>query len=136
MKYSLHLNDLPDEILMMILKELHNDEVLYSLIGVNKRFNTLASDSTYTECVTLLASSSDSLYPYHDTILDRFCSQILPEIHHKVHWLDLESSLMERVLLSTNYPNLHGLGLYELTTETARNLFTSKEFSKIDSPIY
>jgi hypothetical protein len=41
MKRSLvQLNDLPDEILMIILKKLDNDQVLYSLIGVNKRLNT------------------------------------------------------------------------------------------------
>jgi hypothetical protein len=35
MKYSFtQSNDLPDEILMIILRKLHYDEVLYSLIGV------------------------------------------------------------------------------------------------------
>ncbi|CAF4381930.1 unnamed protein product, partial [Rotaria sp. Silwood2] len=41
-------------------------------------------------------------------MLDRFCLQILPEIHYKIKWLDLESSSMERILLATNYPNLYG----------------------------
>ncbi|CAF1324186.1 unnamed protein product [Rotaria sordida] len=52
--------------------------------------------------------------PLPDAILDRFCLQILPEIHHKIKWLNLESSSMERILHATNYPNLYGLGLYEL----------------------
>jgi len=35
MKYSfIQSNDLPDEILMIILRKLHSDEVLYSLISL------------------------------------------------------------------------------------------------------
>ncbi|CAF3414410.1 unnamed protein product [Rotaria sp. Silwood2] len=54
-------------------------------------------------------SSNDLSYQYIDTILDRFCLEILPIIHDKIEWLDVESSAMENILLSTNYPNLHGL---------------------------
>ncbi|CAF3382628.1 unnamed protein product [Rotaria sp. Silwood2] len=35
-------------------------------------------------------------YPLSGPILDRVCSQILPEIHHKINWLDLEPTSMER----------------------------------------
>ncbi|CAF5041222.1 unnamed protein product, partial [Rotaria sp. Silwood1] len=37
-------------------------------------------------------------------ILDRFCLQILPEIHHNIKWLDLESSSMKHVLRTAHYP--------------------------------
>ena len=112
---SVELNDLPDEILMIILKKLSNVEVLYSLIGVNKRLNTIVHDSIFTNCLTLMRCfSDDSIYPLPDPILDRFCLQILPEIHHKIKWLNLESSSMKRILLATNYPNLYGLGLYDI----------------------
>jgi hypothetical protein len=129
----IELNDLPDEILLVILEKLHNIDVLYSLIGVNKRLNTVAHDSIFTSYLTLMTSSSNCLfYELTNTILDRFCRQILPKIHYKIKWLNLESSCMERILLSTNYPNLYGLGLYNLTLETSRDLFTGKIFSSIN----
>ncbi|CAF4251253.1 unnamed protein product, partial [Rotaria sordida] len=59
-----------------------------------------------------------------DAVLDRFCLEILPKIHHKIEWLDVESSSIERILLLTNYSNLNGLRLYDLTSERARDLFT------------
>ncbi|CAF5097090.1 unnamed protein product [Rotaria sp. Silwood1] len=124
MAHSLvQLNDLPDEILMIIFKNLDNDEVLYSLIGVNKRLNTFVHDSTFTSHLTLMRRfSNNTIHPLSDTIIDRFL-QILPSIHHKIQWLDVESSSMERIL-STNYPNLYGLGLYNLEIEKAKHLFT------------
>ncbi|CAF4706171.1 unnamed protein product, partial [Rotaria sp. Silwood2] len=69
-----------------------------------------------------------------DPILDRFCLQILPEIHHKIKWLNLESSSIERILV-TNYPNLYGLGLYDVEIETALSLFMGKIFSSTLSKI-
>ena len=130
MKYSsIQLNDLPDEILLIILKKLTNVEVLYSLIGVNKRFNKIVHDSIFTSNLTLIRRlSNDSIDPLPYPILDRFCLQILPEIHHKIKWLNIESSSMERILLSTNYPNLYGLGLYNIDIEKTKQLFTGKIF--------
>ncbi|CAF1005573.1 unnamed protein product [Rotaria magnacalcarata] len=127
MKHSLiQLNDLPDEILMIILKKLDNNEVFYSLIGVNKRLNTLVHDTIFTSHLTLMKYfSDDSINPLSDTILDRFYSQILPAIRHQIQWLDVESSSMERILLSTNYANLYRLGLYNLEIERAKHLFTN-----------
>ena len=112
---SIELNDLPDEIFLIILKKLHNIEVLYSLVGVNKRLNRIINDSIFTSCLTLMPpSSNDILYQFTNTILDRFCVQILPSIHHKIKCLNLESSSMKRILLSTDYPYLNALGLYNL----------------------
>jgi hypothetical protein len=124
------LNDLPDEILLIILEKLHYINVLYSLIGVDKRLNAIASDSIFTKELTLMSTSSNDLsYEFTDPILNRFCLQILPKINDKIEWLNVESSSMERILLSTNYPNLHGLGLYNLASNTARDIFTGKIFS-------
>jgi hypothetical protein len=61
-------------------------------------------------------------------ILNRFCLQILPEIHDKIQWLDLESSSMKHVLRAANYPNLDSLALYNIDEESARSLFTGKIF--------
>jgi hypothetical protein len=59
MKYSyIKLNDLPDEILMIIFKKFHYIDVLYSLIGVDKRLNTIVNDSIFTKYLTLMSFSS------------------------------------------------------------------------------
>ncbi|CAF4881718.1 unnamed protein product [Rotaria sp. Silwood1] len=121
---SVELNDLPDEILMIILKKLYNVQVLYSLIGVNKQLNTILHDPIFTSHLTLMRCfSDDSIDSLPDPILDRFCLQILHEIHYKIQWLNLESSSMKRILLATNYPTLFGLGLYDIEIETALSLF-------------
>ncbi|CAF3909154.1 unnamed protein product [Rotaria sp. Silwood1] len=128
MEYSLiRLNDLPDEILMMIFKKLDNFDVLYSLIGVNKRLDTIVKDSIFTECLSL-EIPDNHLKQFSDTVLDRFCFQILPKIHHKIQWINVKSSHMERILRLTNYPKLYGLGLYYLAAATARDLFTDGSY--------
>ncbi len=130
MKYSfIQLRDLPDEILMTIFKNLYNFEVLYSLMDVNDRFNTIAHDSMFTSHLRLMTYLSDNSIcslPY--PMLDCLCSQILPEIQHKIKWLDLESSSMKRILCATNYPNLYGLGLYYIDMEAAQSLIIGKTF--------
>ncbi|CAF1492795.1 unnamed protein product [Rotaria sordida] len=124
MEYLLiKLNDLPDEILILILKKLCNVEVLYTLIDVNKRLNAIAHDSTFANHLTLLCKQDDLISPLPDPMLDRFCSQILLSIHYKVKSLKLESTSMERILLTTNYPNLYELGLYGIDVEKAMSLF-------------
>jgi hypothetical protein len=72
--------------------------------------------------------TNGDINPLIDPIRDRFCSQILPEIHDNIKWLDLEPLSMERILRSTNYPNLYGLGLYNIQEEIVKHLFTGKKF--------
>jgi hypothetical protein len=130
------LNDLPDEILMIILKKLKNLALLYSLIGVNKRLNTIVRDPIVTSHLTLMSrSSNDSIYPLPELKLDRFCLQILPEIRYQIKRLDLESSSIERILLATNYPNLYELGLFDIDIERAQSLFIDKKSQFFDKLI-
>lgn len=133
MKHSLiQLIDLPDEILVLIFKTLSNIDILYSLMGINIKLTQFLHDPIFTNYLTLFKCSSNNLiYPLDNTILDRFCLQILPEIHHKIKWLNLESLSMERILLVNVYSNLHGLGLYNIEEETFRHLFAGK---KDDNP--
>ncbi|CAF4471097.1 unnamed protein product, partial [Rotaria sp. Silwood2] len=128
MEYScIQLNDLPDEILIYILKKSSNAEVLYSLLGVNKRLNKIVHDSIFTNDLSLLMSTSDGfVYSLPDLILYRFCSHILPKIHQKIQWLHLESLSMERILRVTNYPNLYGISLHNIQAKTAIDLFTNE----------
>ncbi|CAF1415063.1 unnamed protein product, partial [Rotaria sordida] len=95
---------------------------------VNKRFNKLVRDSIFTNRLTMT-----KYYFYggpfpqpNNPILDRYCSEVLPSIHDKIKWLNVEPSAMERILLCTNYPNLYGLGLYTIKKETAVRIFTDK----------
>jgi hypothetical protein len=55
------LNDLPSEILMIILKKLSNIEVLYSLIGVDKQLNKIAHESIFTNRLDLLSTVASHL---------------------------------------------------------------------------
>ena len=61
-------------------------------------------------------------------MLNRFCLQILPEIHDKIEWFDLESSSVKDVLCAADYPNLDTLGLYNIDEESTQSLFTGKIF--------
>ncbi|CAF4797634.1 unnamed protein product, partial [Rotaria sp. Silwood2] len=128
---SIKINDLPDEILILILKKLYNADVLYSLTGVNKRFNTIAHNLTFASQLTLFCEFDNVISRLPDPMLDRICSQILPLIHHKIKSLKLESTSMERILLATNYPNLNELGLYGVNVEKALSLFTGRLFTSI-----
>ena len=137
---SVQLDDLPDEILIIIFQKLSSSTLFCSLKTVNKRFNRLVHDSIFTNRLTLVRFIREHLFqepllrrllvfPLLDRVLDRFCLQILPEIHEKVQWLCLESSSMERVLRATDYPNLSALSLWDIDTDDAKNLFSGKIYS-------
>jgi hypothetical protein len=123
----LTLNDLPDEILLLILKQLDNIEVLYLFIGLNKRFTKLVHDSIFTNHLTMIRCSSNGSFDRLDEqILAQFCSQILPSIHHNIKWLDVECSSMKDVLFCTSYPNISGLGLHNIEKNIALRIFTGE----------
>ncbi|CAF1311041.1 unnamed protein product [Rotaria sp. Silwood1] len=127
--FSVKINDLPDEILMTISRKLYNVEVLSSLISVNQRLNIIAHDSNFIDNLTLFQRSSHNFVdPLSSAILDRFLSDILPRIHHRIKWLNLESTSMKNILLATNYPSLSGLSLYGIEVEKAISLFIDKLF--------
>ncbi|CAF3696983.1 unnamed protein product [Rotaria sp. Silwood1] len=152
MEYSsIQLNDLPDEIIIIILKKLHNSEVLYSLIGVNKRLHRIANDSIFTSNLTFISlvkkefrtnryykiftrnlsliKSFDGIsYEFDDARLNRFCLEILPNINEKIKQLTIDSSCMERILCLTTYPNLRTLTLYNLQPETFNDLLCDQSY--------
>jgi hypothetical protein len=130
----IQLTDISDEIILLILNKLSNIEVLYSLIGVNIRFDKIASDPLFTNHLTLLKRSSNGIIKLlDDHTFDCLYFQILPKIHHKIKWLDLEPLSMKRVLLSIDYPNLYGLSLFNIERELAVRFFGGKySFISID----
>ncbi|CAF1579846.1 unnamed protein product [Rotaria sp. Silwood1] len=121
---SMQLIDLPDEILLMIFTKLNTIDAFNSLIGINKRLDTIIKDPVFTNHLTLFKlSSNDLIHRLDDKVIERFCLQILPQIHDKIKWFNLESLSMERILLASNYPNLCGLGLYNIDEDAATYLF-------------
>ncbi|CAF0915009.1 unnamed protein product [Adineta steineri] len=73
----------------------------------------------FTEHLTLMRRlSNNDINSLDDSIAKRFYSQILSRIHYKIKWLDLEPLYMERILLAADYPNLHGLSLFNVEHKT------------------
>ncbi|CAF5138834.1 unnamed protein product, partial [Rotaria sp. Silwood1] len=102
------LLDLPNEILLLILKNLNNMDVLYSLLNVdNQRLDVIVRENTFTNTLNfILTTLTDDIFSFNDSIINRFCTNILPQIHHNVKCLILDSLSMERILGVANYPNL------------------------------
>ena len=117
---NVHLLHLPDELLLIILKKVSNIDVLYSFLDINNgRLNTLAQENTFTNILEFV--SIDDIF-----IINRFCTEILPRIHHSVKCLILHPVLMKRILLVTDYPNLTQLKIVDFQQEIASKYFTSK----------
>ncbi|CAF0845100.1 unnamed protein product [Adineta steineri] len=94
---TVQLLDLPDEILLIILKKLGSVNVLYSLLNINKRLDRMARSVNNTKFLN---------FSNNNVQLNRFCCEILPEIHYNIVELTLEIFSMERILLACEYPNL------------------------------
>ena len=131
MQYSfVQLMDLPDEILMIIFKKLNNTEVLYSLMDVSMRLNQIIVDPIFTNQISLIKCNSLSrlISALSNIVLDRFCSQILPRIYHKIKWLNLETLSMERILLAADYCSLSQLDIFLMDEKADIQFFTGKIF--------
>ena len=129
MEYSnVGLNDLPDEILLIILKKLNNFQIHYSLHGVNQRLTQLIQDSIFTNNLYFVKKSSDKFLDRLENkmVHSRFCLQILPSIDDKIEFLSLESSSMKSVLDASHYVNLHCLALHNIDDESFRSLLSGK----------
>ncbi|CAF4932500.1 unnamed protein product [Rotaria sp. Silwood1] len=101
-------------------------------LRVNIRLDKIASDPIFTDHLALLKRSlNDIIKLLDDPIFDRLYSEILPTIHHKIKWLDLEPLSMERVLLAVDYPNLHELSLFNIERELAVRLFGESHLNRI-----
>ncbi|CAF3504800.1 unnamed protein product [Rotaria socialis] len=117
---NVHLFDLPDEILLIILNKLNNIDVLYSLLDINNgRLNVLAQENTFINILKFVSIDDTSL-------INRFCIDILPRIHRNVKCFIFDPIFMERILLTTDYPNLIELEIHNFHEEIALNYFTNK----------
>lgn len=118
---------------MIYVMKLHNFDIHYCLHGVNERLNRIIRDPVFTKRLSFVKRSSDNFIDRlsDNTILDRFCSKILPEIHHQVEQLYVESASMKTVLHATDYPELRCLGLCNVDEESIQNLLTSSDIFAI-----
>jgi len=134
-KNDIHLLDLPNELLFIILDKVGNVNALYSLLDViNKRFNSLLEDNVFTNTLNFTQTSlfdhiNSSL---SDRIIDRFCFNILPRIDVNVKHLTLNSTSMTRILLAGSYPNLTSLKLFHFEENIAFSYFTGKYLTCIN----
>ncbi|CAF3855838.1 unnamed protein product [Rotaria sp. Silwood1] len=78
--------------------EVHDIVVVSCSNGVHIRLDKIASDSFFTEHLTFMTRSWNGVInSLGNSILNRFCSEILLRIHCKIKWLTLEPLCMERM---------------------------------------
>ena len=76
-----------DELLLIIWKKLDYVDVLFSWIQSNPPLDRIICDPCLTTEIDLIQLSDDESCAQVDTFIDRFCSNILPRIHHHIKWL-------------------------------------------------
>ncbi|CAF3240526.1 unnamed protein product [Rotaria sp. Silwood2] len=122
---DIHLLDLPNETLLIIMKKLDNIDVLYSFFGINnKRLDILVEDDAFASILNFTRISSIA-----DVKFDRFCSSILPRINQSIKKLILKTTSMERILLIGNYSNLTSLELFNFGQEIVYRRFTGEHIT-------
>ncbi|CAF1083285.1 unnamed protein product [Rotaria magnacalcarata] len=138
---TVNILTLCDEILVAIFNKLNNIDVLHSLIGVNRELDRLARDITFTQSLDLVAiSSNKDNDSRNNSILDRFCFDILPRIQHNIDCLTLDLLLMDRILRIGHYSKLYKINLVIFQLEMAsrilnvKNMFLFSPISLIDLP--
>lgn len=110
----IRLLDLPNEILLIILKKLDSINVLYSFIDIGvERLELLAQSEIFTNTINLTSTDSGHICSVNNSILDRFCIDILPQIQCSIRYLIVEATAMERLALTDDYPNLTKLKIFQ-----------------------
>jgi hypothetical protein len=125
-----NITHLPDEIILITWNKLNKIDVLYSFLNVNRRFDKLVRDKIYTRSIELLKTNyeEEENCSLSDQILDQFCLNILPQIHHSIEELILELHSVERILYSGDYLRLCKLTLVNLKEELAMRLFLGTRY--------
>ncbi|CAF0738190.1 unnamed protein product [Rotaria sordida] len=115
----MNILDLPDEILLNIIKKLNMIDVLYSLVDVNQRFDRLVLDPFYTNHLdlTVKALLNDN-FSIEKQVLSRICKEILPRINNKIKKLTVNQYSMEDILGAVVYPQLYSLSLINFESDT------------------
>ena len=112
----------------MIWNKLNKVDVLYSLVGVNQRFDQLVCDTSYTHSIEFVNDDLKNLNrSLSDVQLDQLCSEILPKIQENIECLTLESLSMARILRVGHYPHLWKLTLIQFNQQSALSYPTGKK---------
>ena len=106
------LRKLPDELLLIIFKQLNNIDVLYSLFGLNTCLDQIIRDRCFTNEINFIELPDYTSSEQMEKLIDRFCSEILPNIDHLITCLKVQSTSMERILLAGDYSNLSRLEIF------------------------
>ncbi|CAF5148867.1 unnamed protein product [Rotaria magnacalcarata] len=124
---TLSILALCDEMVLAILNKLNNMDVLYSLIGVNKKLDSLVRDITFTQSIDLVTiSSNEHNDSRNKSILDRFCFDIIPRIQQNIESLILDPLSIDRVLCIGNYSKLYKVALVNVQFEIASRIFNNE----------
>ena len=134
-----HLNilDLPDEILLIILKNVNVIDIVSSLVGINQRFDRLIVDPLHIRHVDMtngmIESSLYDLVSSTDVeILSKLCQNLLPRIHHHVEQLTLVPNSIKSILHTVDYyPQLHTLSLVFFQEDVFYRYLTGMRFSLV-----
>ena len=126
----LNLLDLPDEILLIIIKQLIMADILYSLVNVTERLDQLVLNPSYIRILdmTCMKIHSYDIYLIDDHVCERICQNVLSRINDQVTELIMDQSSIERVLHTIDYPQLHSLALIHID-ETSFFDFLEGNFS-------
>lgn len=74
----MNILDLPDEILVIMINELNMIDVLYSLVGVNEKFDRLVFDPLYINHLDLtIKSLFNKNFQFYQQIFSKICEEIL-----------------------------------------------------------
>ncbi|CAF0928190.1 unnamed protein product [Rotaria sp. Silwood1] len=93
---------------------------------VNQKFDRLARCIDFTQSLDFtMISSNEHNYSKMNSMLNRLCFHIIPQIQHNIQSLTLDPWSMTSVLTIGNYPTLHKLTLVNLKLEMASRIFLS-----------
>jgi hypothetical protein len=134
-----NLFDLPNEILLIIIKKLNIDDVIYSLANVNERFTQLVFDPLYIQDfdITMMTMNSfyDRTFSIHEQVLSNICQNILPKIHNQIKKLTIEQHSIGRIL-PFNYSQLYSLSLINFQEKILFQYLTGRFSSYLFSLIF
>lgn len=110
------LMKLPDELLLIIFKRLKTIDILYSLFGLSIRLDRILRDPCFLNEINFIELNNYTSTQL-ETMIDRFCLEILPNVSDLITCFKLQSTLLERVLLSSDYSNLSRLDIFIPTVQ-------------------
>ena len=127
---GLSLVQLPNEMIMLIMKQLNMVDVLYSLVNITQRLDQLVLNSNYTRILNLTCLKSELFpnrsYSIDDDVLERICKDVLPRISDEVIELIIDQHSMKCVLRARDYRELVSLSLIDIDETFFSNIGQGK----------